>query len=430
MRLAYSSSLTANEALSNTAVVTALRVGVWMVAMVLGAAVLGSGRPVRAQDEPASAEPLVEVHAFVSQGFALSTENNYLTARSQDGSFEFTEAALNFTKALGDDFRIGMQLFTRKLGPEDDYVPQFDWYYLDYRIADWLGVRAGRTKIPFGLYNESNDIDAARVPVLLPQSIYPDHHRELLLAQNGGEIYGNISLGVAGVIDYRAYGGTFSLGSSGSTPPNPNVTITDAEVSYIAGARLMWLTPLDGLSAAVSAQSLRYEIETTFKPEITQVLIAGGIAPADYDGKIRLAFPITLWVASLEYTFQDLSVSMEYGRWWADLRSSVPTLIPSGGPLNERFYVMASYRVAPFFVPGIYAASYFEDVHARNEPGKFQHDIALTLRFDLTSNWLVKLESHLIRGTALLQSNLNDHKELKDLEASWGLFLVKTTAYF
>lgn len=369
----------------------------------------------------------IETHAFVSQGFAYSTANNYLT-RSQDGSFELTEAALNFTKPLGDDFRVGVQLFARKFGPDDDFVPELDWYYLDYRVTDWLGIRAGRTKIPFGLYNESNDVDAARVPVLLPQSIYPDHHRELLLAQTGVELYGTVALADLGALEYRAYGGTFHLGDGPA--PNPNVTITDVDVSYITGGRLMWLTPLDGLSAGFSLQALRYAIESTFKPEITQVLIATGAAPAGWGGAIRLEFPITLWVASVEYAFQDLLVSLEYGRWWADLHSSMPALIPSDGPTNERYYAMASYRLTPYFVPGLSFASYYEDVDARGAPGKFQHDLALTLRFDLTSAWLVKLEAHLMRGTALLVQPLNDYKELKDLEPRWGLFLVKTTAYF
>ena len=38
-----------------------------------------------------------------------------------------------------------------------------DWFDLDYRWKDWLGLRAGRVKLPYGLYNDTSDIDAARV---------------------------------------------------------------------------------------------------------------------------------------------------------------------------------------------------------------------------------------------------------------------------
>src|SRR6187399_37620 len=141
-------------------------------------------------------EQALEVHGFVSQGFIKTTNNNYL-AKSERGSFEFVEAGVNFTKPLSDRLRVGLQLFARDLGPTGNYRPQFDWFYFDFRVADWFGIRAGRTKLPFGLYNETSDIDAARVPVLLPQSVYPQANRDFLLAQTGGEIYGYVPLGDA-----------------------------------------------------------------------------------------------------------------------------------------------------------------------------------------------------------------------------------------
>src|SRR5712692_7441501 len=89
----------------------------------------------------------IEVHGFASQGFIKTTDNNYL-AHSKDGSFEFTEAGINFTKELTDKLRFGLQLFGRKLGPTGDYNAKLDWFYVDYRWADWLGLRAGRVKLP------------------------------------------------------------------------------------------------------------------------------------------------------------------------------------------------------------------------------------------------------------------------------------------
>ena len=101
-----------------------------------------------------------------------------------------------------------MQLFAQDLGPTGNYNAKMDWFYLDYRWQDWLGFRAGRVKIPFGLYNEINDIDSARVPVLLPQSVYPSENRNYLLAQTGAELYGYLSCASAGALDYRSTAGT------------------------------------------------------------------------------------------------------------------------------------------------------------------------------------------------------------------------------
>src|SRR5688500_15914525 len=73
----------------------------------------------------------VDIHGFVSQGFIKSTNNNYL-AESERGSFDFTEVGINFTSALSDRLRIGLQLFAHDLGPLGNYKPQFDWFFLDY----------------------------------------------------------------------------------------------------------------------------------------------------------------------------------------------------------------------------------------------------------------------------------------------------------
>src|SRR5262249_44279060 len=151
-----------------------------------------------------------QIHGFVSQGAFKTTDNNYL-AKSKPGSLQFTEVGINFTDAISDKLRVGIQLFTHDLGPLGNYNPQFDWYYLDYRVADWFGVRAGRPKLRWGLYNEWKEVDGGRVPILLPQSVYRVSSREFLFAQNGGEIYGSLPLDGVGRLEYRLYGGTVNL---------------------------------------------------------------------------------------------------------------------------------------------------------------------------------------------------------------------------
>src|SRR5262249_32524896 len=151
----------------------------------------------------------------------------------------------------------GVQLFAQKLGPLGDYDAKMDWFYLDYRWADWLGFRAGRTKLPFGLYNEVNDIDQARVPILLPQSGYPAQNRNNLLAQTGVEIYGRFDLASAGVIDYRLYGGTIIF--TVANQPGSPYQILDFRTPYLAGGRVMWETPLEGFRVGGSFQQLRLD---------------------------------------------------------------------------------------------------------------------------------------------------------------------------
>jgi hypothetical protein len=259
-------------------------------------------------DQPSS----VEIHAFASQGFLLSSGgNNYIDANSSHGTAQFSEIGINFTKNLGDRLRFGVQLDADDFGTTGSYAVTADWFYADYRFADWLGLRFGRVKIPFGLYNEFNDIDSARTFVLLPQSIYPQQDRNFLLAQTGGELYGYLRMGDAGALEYRAYGGTIFINNGDVGVLSP-YQITGVNTPFLLGGRLLWETPLEGLRVGGSVQTLRFDLNlslgtTAFSSEI----------------------PATLWVASLEYAAHDLKLAAEYSRWYVKEDSTNAALFPN-----------------------------------------------------------------------------------------------------
>ncbi len=377
-----------------------------------------------AQDE-ATRAPAVQVHGFVSQGFLKTANAYYLANDSKRGSFQFTEAGIDFTAPLSDNLTAGVQLFARDLGSLGNYRPQFDWYYLDYHFRDWLGFRAGRTKIPFGLYNETSDIDAARVPIFLPTSVYPVENRDYLLAQTGGEIYGNLRSDNAGEIEYRLYTGTIHIDTTDSRD-----TIQNLSVKYVVGGRLMWLAPVAGLQLGGSVQALR--LDYAYAPDATtlKVLQDQGKVASDFTGPVDGRISALLWVGSLEYTAGDLSLASEYSRWYIDSDSSYHAIVPPTTETNERAYVMASYHVRPWFTPGAYYAVTFPDTRQRHGRAAYQHDIAVSVRYDIGPHWLVKLEGHYMLGTANLDSALNDNTPRDRLPKNWGLFAIKTTAYF
>lgn len=388
---------------------------------------LCASSPARAADESDGPFSLpVDVHAFVSQGYMITTESNYI-AHSRRGTFEFTEVGINFTKNITDDLRVGMQLFSRDLGTIGNYKPQFDWFYLDYHFRDWLGLRAGRTKLPFGLYNEDSDIDQARVPILLPQSLYPIQNRDFLLAQTGFELYGYAPLGPVGAFDYRLYGGTIFIDST--TLASPGATVTDIDVPYLAGGRAMWMTPLDGLRAGASVQALRLDLDYQLSPATIQYLQSQGQLPADFGGTFKYKLPVFLWVASLEYAAHDVLLAAEYSRWRADFETR-PQIVPDGDLTSTRWYVMGSYRASRWFSPGLYYSVWNDGRPGLLTRDKYQQDAAFTLRYDITRNWLVKLEEHYMRGTAGLSSALNSGTAPQKLTREWGMFMLKTTAYF
>lgn len=386
-----------------------IRRSVWLLLVVVSLALVP--RQARAADIGAPGEPgSVAVHGFVSPGFITSTGNNYL-ANSKGGSFEFTEVGLNFTVPITDKLRAGMQLFARDLGRIGNYSPKMDWFYLDYRFEDWLGFRAGRVKLPFGLYNDTSDIDAARVPILLPQSIYPIASRDFLLAQTGAEIYGRIDLRSAGALEYRHYAGTIFVEVDAQT--SVAARVEDINVPFVVGQRLLWETPVHGLRLGGTLQALQLDARFLYQ-----------------DRPIGLELPVVQAVASVEYAANDLLLAAEYSRWRVGIKSTDATLVPAGQAVSERGYVMGAFRATKWLQPGAYYSLYFPDVDHRSGRAAMQHDIAATLRFDLNSHWLFKLEAHYMNGTADVSPALNEGKSRDVLDRSWAVFLAKTTAHF
>jgi hypothetical protein len=363
-----------------------------------------AGGPARAED----AADGLQVHAFVSQGALITTDNNYL-AKTERGSLEFTEAGINFTKPLDDRLTTGIQLFARDLGPDGNYDAQLDWLYLDYRWRDWLGLRAGRVKVPFGLYNDTSDVDAAQPVVLLPQSVYPAANRQFLLAQTGVELYGYLPIHAAGSLSYHAFGGTLHL----SIPSTAEITVRELDVPYVAGAQVLWETPVDGLRLGVSG--LAAALDASYQVVTTPPLPAGTV-------EVRAKE----WLASAEYADRGFVLAAELGR--TITKSSFAGMTST--TTSQQLYGLASYHWTPTWQTTAYYSLLYRDVDHHSAQADHQHDAALSLRIDLSPHWLFKLEGHLMRGTAALTSQLNDGRALSELTNQWWLFAAKTTVYF
>jgi hypothetical protein len=382
----------------------------------LGAAVaLGETPAGAAGIGPDDSPAYVDIHAFVSQGFILTSHNDYIDNNTTHGTAQFTEMGINVTKAFFKDrFRIGLQFFAQDLGPAGNFTVKADWFYVDYRWHDWLGLRVGRLKIPYGIYNEVNDVDSARVPILLPQSVYPLQIREFLFAQNGAELYGFLRLPEVGALDYRLFGGTIFVDPGIAVPVGSPVAL-QLTVPYVLGGRLFWETPLDGLRFGGTVEALHIDATAFITGTATTVLL-----PND----------TIAWLASAEYSAHDLIFTAEYGRGHSSQGTSDAMIQPPIASTSEGGYVMATYRPCSWFQPGAYYSLSFPDVHNRDGRANRQHDLALTLRFDVTDNWLVKLEGHYMDGTAALANPLRVGPLPTAAATDWAAFFAKVTGYF
>jgi hypothetical protein len=374
---------------------------------------------------------MLNVHGFVSQGALLSTANNYL-GQSKRGSVEFFEAAVTVSAEVVDRLRAGVQLFTRDLGTIGNYTAHVDWAYLDYAWREWLGVRAGRIKLPFGLYNEYSDIDPARTPILLPQSVYPIRNRDFLLAHTGAAIYGALPLGPVGTLDYNLAYGTMFVDISNQ----PAVSRLDTR--DVVGAQLFWRTPLPGLRLGGTLVRLDMEFSGRLDAQMAAQFAMLGLAPPGFDGRYTAAYKdVNLMMGSMEWASHGWLVAGEYGRWFFDAESTPPALIPNKSENQERFYGMVGYRLLDWLHASVYYSVLFLDANDRSGTGMrfmmqpdraYQKDLALTLRLDINEHWLFKLEGHYLDGTAELQNA--DNADPAARKKTWGLFLAKTTLSF
>jgi predicted porin len=387
----------------------------------------------------------VDVHGFISQGYLKSSDYNY-HADTEDGTFEFNEFGINFGKQLTDDLRVGLQLFSRDLGDTGNNEVTLDWAYGDYRWKDWLGVRAGKIKMPHGLYNETRDVDALRNSIFLPASVYPETLRDLNLALMGGGIYGNVDLGGFGGISYQALGGTVDVDDDearlGYHARAAAENITSIETSDIAvdsryAMALVWDTPVDGLRLGGTYNATKMSTEA----KITSPLLSGG------EWNITTEYnSITNAVASIEYTWNDLVLVAEYIRskydYDDDLSLGSTHLNRHVDMTTDGWYVGASYRFTDWLEIGGYYSQQHNNVDDRDGSNSFIYnpshrawlkDTCLTARFDVNEYWSIKLEGHAFEGTTGLYpiDNLpGDDQEWWDKGEKWNLVAAKVTFAF
>jgi hypothetical protein len=391
-----------------------------------------AGVTAEAARAPASPELRhgIDVHGFVSEGGFLSTSNDYIGSSSR-GSLKLAEVGISVSIEAADRLRVGAQLFARDFGAFED-PPRFDWAFFDYRWKSWLGIRGGIIRMPFGLYNEYADVDAARVPILMPQGVYPFRNRDVLLSHRGFDLYGNRRLGAVGELEYQVWLGTLSI------PDNALVvggaTLNGIDARYVTGAQVFWQPPQAGLRIGATALRTSVDFKLTLSPANTSALIMAGVVPPDYAGALVVSQRPDEWIiGSAEYAHEAWSLAAEYSRAFKHQRTSLPAVIPSFDEDSERFYAMASYRPSPWLEAGSYYSVL--NLAASDRQGRdpkyaeryfaFQRDLAATVRIDVNDRWLWKLEAHFIDGTADLDTNTNPHPD-----RYWGLFLVRTTVTF
>ncbi len=332
----------------------------------------------------------VQIHSFASQGFAYSSQNNYLTMQTSRGSLAMTDVGLNASVQITDRFHVGAQLYDRNIGNLGNWDPSLDWAFGDYKFTPWLGVRAGKVKTTLGLYNDTQDFEFLHTWAILPQSSYPMDLRASRIAHTGADLYGQVSLRRYGDLSYTGYVGSRSADEYGGYRyglQDFGIDLT-SESGWQAGGDLRWTNPVNGLVLGVSYLH----------------------SPAVGDGRIEVAPQVRLpfhtdsgdntTVFYGEYRVGNLTLAGEYRREILKGTESVATLPPLPYELDQRgWFASASYRICRKLELGTYHSRFYpawDQDHAAPDGHIFEQ--AVTARIDLNRHWDVKIEGHFMDG--------------------------------
>ena len=343
-----------------------------------------------------------QIHGFLSEGFGYTNDNNYLTMNTSKGSFAMTDGGVNISTRLTDKLRVGAQVYDRNVGKLGDWKPEVDWAFADYRFKDWFGVRGGKVKTTLGLYNDTQDQDFLRVFALLPQSVYPTDLRDSTIAHTGGDVYGTVGLKKGGSLQYNVFAGRRRDSLYGGYI----FMLEGSDVNYKRygglqyGADLRWNTPVKGL--LLGAADMQEDIEGVGTWTYNNAFFGGtGFSTVATEEHSKNDKTSELYG---QYSVGNLTLDTEYRRYWRDEiilsgMAEVTTDVRS-------WYAAASYRVNKRIALGTYY-SRFTNVSGTppvpigtdtSAPDHHLYDKVVTLRFDLSRNWYIKVEEHFIDG--------------------------------
>lgn len=336
----------------------------------------------------------VQLHGWLSQGLAYSTENNYLTMNTSSGSGAFTDAGLSMSTPITDRLRIGAEGYVRNIGQLGKGHPELDWAFGDYRFTGWFGVRAGKVKTVLGLYNDTQDAEFLHTWAILPQSTYPLDLRSATLAHTGVDVYGHISLRHGGDLDYTGYSGLRSFDKYGGIyyfSADQGIPI-DKDSGHVEGGDVRWTTPLNGLTVGVSGINL---VESRSGHEAPPQVLKGvyHISPApDYIVPVYGDYRRGPW-----------HLNGEFRREYSPLRltfSAFPGVIIYNGETSKAGFLSVAYRASKRLELGTYHSRFV--VEHPDVPGdpyaNHIYDQTVTARFDVNGWWNFKVEGHFIDG--------------------------------
>lgn len=348
----------------------------------------------------------VEVHGFATQGYIKTSDNSFF-GDSEDGSFEFTELGVNASMDATESIRLSGQLLSRRAGEMYSGTPSVDFALADFTFRstenDNLGVMVGRIKNPLGLFNETRDVAFTRPGFLVPQVVYYDKVRNLILSADGlaarmatfGES-ANVSLYLAAgqtLIDENVEYVYLGNGYDGDFSPNG--------LSYIG--RVLVERPDSTLRASLSIASTSIDFER-------------GVSDPIGNGNVSLVYGI----GSLQYVVNNWTFTSECMREPIEWRGFTGSPLDGKKATGESYYFQVAWQAESDVELMLRYGEGYADRSDRTGrgieqatggaiPAHTQYSKIATagVRWDLTPQFMVRAEYQRHDGTLILSNREN-----------------------
>ena len=405
-------------------------------------------------------------HHVITQGLVTST-NNSIYGDSEDSiSAEYSQWTSNFSVQFAPQVRLSTQGIFRNVGGVDESEFKLDFTFLDYSFfqsfTSSAGLRLGRFKNPYGIYNETSDILFTRPSIMLPQSSYPDESRNILLSSDGLLFYGDhftdygqfnfqLGYGIPRMEEEFNIPGV-EAGESGE-PENERMLVWSAFYETASGAWRFGFSGLNGRSdytynpdtlpnSIIASNLSALGIPASLVDTVTSLLVVG-----DVSGPIE----IDVYLLSVQYMRETWTLTSEFSlfHYTTDLSLLPISILPN--PLGIEYEDSVDINAD---IWGYTAYLQFEkqltentygflryDMSIDNRDDKdgkeverifgvpaytaFAYDYSIGTRWEITPQWLFNAEIHYVDGVTWIP-------EINDAEAEryWSLGMVTLSYRF
>lgn len=369
----------------------------------------------------------VEVHGFATQGFVKTSANSFF-GDSENGSFEFTELGVNATVEPSSSVRLSGQLLSRRAGEMSSGSPKVDFAIADFTIRSTErgsgGLLIGRIKNPLGLFNETRDVAFTRPGFSVPQVIYFDKIRDVILSSDGAGVR---------IQQFREKANINVYLATGQPQTNENI-----EYAYLGNgfdgdfdpdglsfiARLLMETPDNRLRGSMSVASASLDFNRKGTDRIG-------------DGNVEFLY----WIGSLQFSTEDWTFTAEYMREPIDWRGFEGSIFDGMSVDAEGYFLQAAWRVAQdvelmfryeegFADRADRSGKDMEEATGGLVPSHSRYSKIYTggVRWDFSPSIMFRVEYQRHNGTFVLSNRENPNPD--DLDPDWDLFSLSISYRF